>query len=193
MVAVDFETTGLDCQRNSIVSIAVVLCRSTDLYVASAAMGGQSTLNGRICRYSRYYSLDIQSAPDIEAILPELLDLVAGKIWVVHYNGIERPFLQKAMDAFQCHRYRPLTAFRQRRSFWSRLMGKRLLSIRLADSREPITCPFTHPMMRSPMRLHVLSSYKRKSVIATVLIRRCKIFGCPRKILLGDSFRWLHN
>ncbi|EAQ32471.1 3'-5' exonuclease [Idiomarina baltica] len=157
MVAVDFETTGLDCQRNSIVSIAVVPMSAQRIFMSQARQWvvkpRQDLTDESVVIHGITHS-DIQSAPDIEAILPELLDLVAGKIWVVHYNGIERPFLQKAMDArFNEHIHFPVIDtmaiearfHRQRRSFWSRLMGKRPLSIRLADSRERYNLPFYAP------------------------------------------------
>ena len=82
---------------------------------------------------------------DVVEVLEVVVVTMAGKVVVVHYRGIERPFLQAAVKArlgagllfplidtmqleARLHRQQPL-------SFWQKLRGQRPLSIRLADSR----------------------------------------------------------
>ena len=40
---------------------------------------------------------ELRRAPDLREILPDLLDALAGRVAVVHYRGIERPFLRRAV------------------------------------------------------------------------------------------------
>ena len=60
MVAVDFETTGLDCQRNSIVSIAVVPMSTQRIFMSQArqwVVKPRQDLTDESVVDSRYYSL----------------------------------------------------------------------------------------------------------------------------------------
>lgn len=99
-VALDLETTGMNAERHGIVSIGLV----------------PFTLDRIRCADSRYWLLrprrplsdasiaihgitheDLERAPDLGEILPDLLDALAGRVAVVHHRGIERPFLRRAM------------------------------------------------------------------------------------------------
>ncbi|ARD22190.1 MULTISPECIES: 3'-5' exonuclease [Shewanella] len=99
-VALDFETTGLDAQQNSIISIGLV----------------PFTLNRIACRQAKHWFInpedklqedsiiihgithsDLKGAPDLLRILEQLLDQLAGKIVVVHYRRIERDFFDAAL------------------------------------------------------------------------------------------------
>ncbi len=73
---------------------------------------------------------------------------------MVHYNGIERPFLQGAFK----ERLKESIHFpvidtmeiearfhRQKRSLWDKLTGKERVSIRLSDSRDRYNLPFYAP------------------------------------------------
>ncbi|WP_144207432.1 3'-5' exonuclease [Shewanella donghaensis] len=99
-VALDFETTGLDANKNSIISIGLV----------------PFTLQRIACRKAKHWFLtpkdklkedsiiihgithsDLKGAPGLLRILEQLLDELAGKIVVVHYRRIERDFFDSAL------------------------------------------------------------------------------------------------
>ncbi|WP_428034573.1 3'-5' exonuclease [Amphritea sp.] len=99
-VALDFETTGLDAEHDEIISIGLV----------------PFDLNRIRLRDSRYWLLkprreltetsvpfhgithsQLNGAPDLNQILDEVLDEIAGKIVVVHYRYIEREFFDAAV------------------------------------------------------------------------------------------------
>ncbi|OOV88215.1 3'-5' exonuclease [Oceanospirillum linum] len=157
-VAMDFETTGLSPQKNGIVSIGLV----------------PFTLKRIYCRQSRHWILDpgkplheesvvihgithsdIDDAPDLRRILPQLLEALKGRVAVVHHRGIEQPFLSAALKArlgegvifpvvdtmeleARLHRHHPL-------GWLARMLGKKIVSIRLADSRTRYNLPFYAP------------------------------------------------
>lgn len=99
-VALDFETTGLDADQNSIISIGLV----------------PFTLKRIACRQAKHWFItpedklqedsiiihgithsDLKGAPGLLRILEQLLDELAGKIVVVHYRRIERDFFDAAL------------------------------------------------------------------------------------------------
>ncbi|MDP2570588.1 3'-5' exonuclease [Vibrio penaeicida] len=100
MVALDFETTGLNAEKDDIISIGLV----------------PFNLNRIFCRQARHWIVqpntpleeesvvihgithnDILGAPDLKRVLDEVLDALAGKVVVVHYRKIEREFLDIAL------------------------------------------------------------------------------------------------
>jgi DNA polymerase-3 subunit epsilon len=98
---------------------------------------------------------EIAAAPDLSQILDQLLEQLRGRVGVVHHRGIERSFLNAALQArigegiefpvidtmeleARLHRRKPL-------SLWDRLRGRRPLSIRLAQSRERYHLPHYRP------------------------------------------------
>lgn len=147
-VAVDFETTGLDPDKHSIVSIGVV-----PFTLGRVQLGGsrhwlvkpQLPLHQTSITIHGITHTDIDKAPDLEEVLDEVLECLAGRIPVVHYRSIERPFLNMALKwrigeeicfpvmdtmAIEAHLHpnRKLT-------WWQKLKGQKPVSIRLADSR----------------------------------------------------------
>lgn len=158
MVALDFETTGLDPHTHSIVSIGLVpmslnriRCRDAKHWVVRPPLPlhkGSITIHG-------ITHTDIHRAPDLSEILDDLLAAIAGKIVVVHHRGIERPFLDVALRwrlkegiefpvldtmAIEAHLHP------NRQPNWlGRLRGKVPLSIRLGDSRSRYGLPHYPP------------------------------------------------
>jgi len=157
MVAVDFETTGLNPTQHGIVSIAAIPMTAERIYFSQAkswVLKPRRTLTDESVVIHGITHSDIEQAPDLESIIDELLALVAGKVWVVHYHGIERPFLQ---DAFK-ERLNESIQFplidtmeiearfhRKPLSLWQKIRGKKNESIRLADSRARYSLPFYPP------------------------------------------------
>ncbi|MDJ0739486.1 MAG: exonuclease domain-containing protein [Gammaproteobacteria bacterium] len=99
MVAIDLETTGLDPNKDDILSIGLVEIDGWGVKLGTSwhrivrvekAIPGESAVIHQIT--------DDQSAAGapIEELLPEVLGRVAGKPIVVHYSPIEQNFLSAA-------------------------------------------------------------------------------------------------
>lgn len=148
MLAIDFETTGLDASQHSIVSIGLVPFTLDGIQLAEArhwVVRPKLPLHQTSVTIHGITHSDIDKAPDLEEILGELFTYLNGRIPVVHYRNIERPFLDVALRwrlgegirfpvldtmAIEAHLYPDRNPSR-----WQRLMGKKPVSIRLADSR----------------------------------------------------------
>lgn len=148
MVALDFETTGLDAHRHAIVSVGLVPFTMDRIRPAAGrywVVRPPRPLDEDSIRFHRITHAEVAAAPDLDSILDELLRLLAGKIVVVHYQGIERPFLDTAVVDRRGERClfpvidtMQLEALQVRRGWWTRLrtfLGAPPTSIRLADTR----------------------------------------------------------
>ena len=154
LVALDFETSGMDSCEDAIVSIGVV---PFDLHVIRPAAGRYwvvkppKALREESIAFHRITHSQVEHAPPIAAIIDELLGELSGRLVVVHYRTIERPFLDAAcMAAHGEHCLFPLIdtmaleARRERRGRLQgikRFFGVRPASIRLADSRSRYGLP----------------------------------------------------
>jgi len=154
LLAMDFETTGLDPVSNSIVSVGMVpftldgirLGESRHWVVRPRLPLNQSSITIHNITHS-----DIDKAPELEDILEEMFELLKGRIPVVHYRNIERQFLDRALKArldegfsFPVLDTMAIEAFLhpdRRPGGWQRLLGKKPVSIRLADSRRRYGLP----------------------------------------------------
>jgi DNA polymerase-3 subunit epsilon len=148
LVALDFETTGMDPREHAIVSIGMV---PFDLQVIRPAAGRYwvvkppRPLTEESIAFHRITHSEVEHAPPIAAIFDELLSELAGRLVVVHYRNIERPFLDAAVLANRGeHCLFPLVDTMALEARWERhgplrgikrLFGMRPSSIRLADSR----------------------------------------------------------
>ncbi|MFC4260795.1 3'-5' exonuclease [Marinobacter lacisalsi] len=148
MVAVDFETTGLDPDQHSIVSIGLVPFTLDRISLPGArhwVVRPPLPLHQTSVTIHGITHSDIEHAPDFGDILGELLPALAGRIMVVHYRAIERPFFNVAVEwrlkegidfplidtmANEAYLHPDRNPSR-----WQRLMGRQPISIRLADSR----------------------------------------------------------
>lgn len=157
-VAVDFETTGLDPEIHGIVSIGLVPfdirrihCRRARHWIVKPRkpLGKESVVIHGITH------TDVRQAPDLLRILEPLLAALAGRILVVHHRGIERAFFDAALRArlgegirFPVVDTMDLEARLHRgqaAGFWARLLGRKPVSIRLADSRSRYHLPYYQP------------------------------------------------
>ncbi|GAA0695819.1 3'-5' exonuclease [Marinobacterium maritimum] len=158
LVAVDFETTGLDPRKGGIVSIGLVPMSINRIYCSQArhwVLKPRAALSSESVVVHGITHSEIESAPDLSRILDELLMQLRGKVVVVHHRGIERAFLNAALKArlregiefpvidtmeleARLHRCKPP-------GFWARLLGRKPASIRLAQSRERYHLPFYRP------------------------------------------------
>lgn len=148
MVALDFETTGMDVHRHAIVSVGLVPFTLARIRPAAGhywVVRPPRPLDEASIRFHRITHAEVETAPDLDTILDELLSELAGKIVVVHYQGIERPFLDAAVldrrgerCLFPVIDTMHLEALQVRRGWWTHLrtfFGTPPTSIRLADSR----------------------------------------------------------
>ena len=148
MVALDFETTGMDPNQHSIVSIGLV---PFDLNRIQLSGARHWLVKPRLPLHQTSIAIhgithdDIDRAPDLDEVLEDILASLRGRIPVVHFRAIERPFMNVAINwrtgeginfplldtmAIEAH----LHPNRQP-NIWQKLRGKSPISIRLSDSR----------------------------------------------------------
>lgn len=155
-LALDVETTGLDAQAHSIVSIGLLpftLRRIQCQYARYQVIQPISELSGKSVTFHHITHAEIANAPTFETIYQTLLNAMAGKVIVVHYRNIERAFLNRAflehlgeglqfpvIDTMQLE----ARLHRQKPSWLGRLLRRPQLSIRLADSRARYNLPMYH-------------------------------------------------
>jgi DNA polymerase-3 subunit epsilon len=158
MVAIDFETTGFSPTDNGIVSIGLVPFNLQCVFSSGARqwlLKPRVKLTDSSITVHRITHSEISRAPDLSLVLPELLPLLAGKVAVVHYRQIERPFLDAGVNATlgegmlfpvidtleleaRLHRVKPL-------SWWDRVRRHQQVSIRLDASRSRYNLPPYRP------------------------------------------------
>lgn len=156
LLAMDVETTGLDSQSHSIVSIGVMpftlnrICCGNSLYWV---IKPSSELNEKSVTFHHITHAEILDAPVFAQVLDPLLEAMAGRVIVVHYRNIERAFLDQAVrrylgeglkfpviDTMQLEAH----FHRQKISWFGRLIRRKQQSIRLADSRSRLNLPAYH-------------------------------------------------
>lgn len=148
MVALDMETTGLDARRHGIVSLGVVPFTLERILVSRRrhwVVHPKQPLIAESVAFHHITHSDIARVPDLDAILDGLFEALAGRIVVVHYRHIERPFLERAVRhrrgegiVFPVIDTMSLEARIHRQSLLARFrrwMGRPPASIRLHDSR----------------------------------------------------------
>ncbi|MCS3903817.1 DNA polymerase-3 subunit epsilon [Methylohalomonas lacus] len=148
LVALDMETTGLDPQRHAIVSIGLVPFTLNRIALAQRrywVVRPLRPLSDESVAFHHITHADIAQAPIIDAILAELLEALAGRLVVVHFRHIERPFLNTTLQAllgegiqFPVIDTMSIEARRYRQSIWARFrrwIRRPPVSIRLHNSR----------------------------------------------------------
>lgn len=158
LVALDFETTSLNPQQGGIVSIGLVPMSIHRIQSSEArhwVLKPRARLSSESVVVHGITHSEVEAAPDLIRILDELLEQLRGKVVVVHHRGIERAFLNSALKAriregieFPVIDTMELEArlYRNKRpSLWARLIGRKPVSIRLAQSRERYHLPFYRP------------------------------------------------
>jgi len=97
-VVIDLETTGLNANRDYIVSIGwvvveaqeIILSESRHYLIASPVSVGQSAV------FHGVHDKDLKDARDLAEVLTELFTLMAGKVLVAHHAAIEQQFITVA-------------------------------------------------------------------------------------------------
>ncbi|MDG3088204.1 3'-5' exonuclease [Vibrio hannami] len=157
-VALDFETTGLDPQKEDIVSIGLVPFTLSRIFLRQKKhwiVNPNRPLEENSVVIHGITHSDIVDAPDLTRVLEEVLEALAGKIVVVHYKKIERYFLDKALkDRIGEGILFPLvdtleieTAIqhKQVKGIINQLKGKKPESVRLGSSRKRYGLPAYPP------------------------------------------------
>jgi len=147
-VALDFETTGLDAEKNSIISIGLVPFNLNRIFCKQAKswyINPQDNLKENTVIIHGITHSDLKGAPDLKRILEQLLDELAGKVVVVHYRSIERDFFDSNLQALinegiifpvidtmqiECNLER-----KKNKGIINWILRKKMQSIRLANSR----------------------------------------------------------
>lgn len=153
-VALDFETTGLDAEKDEIISIGLVPFDLNRIRVSEARhwllKPRRELAEDSIVIHGITHS-DLEQAPDLLEVLPGLIEAIAGRVVVAHYRYIEREFLEAALLRrlgeglrFPVVDTMELEADLHRKGFGNllgRLVGRKQTSIRLADSRGRYNLP----------------------------------------------------
>lgn len=156
-VALDFETTGLDPDKNSIISIGLVPFNLQRIFCRKAKkwyINPQDNLQEESIIIHGITHSDLKGAPDLLRILEQLLNELAGKVVVVHYSRIERDFFDRNLRALinegitfpiiDTMQIEANIQRKQSRGIINWLKGNRPKSIRLANSRLRYNLP-TYP------------------------------------------------
>lgn len=162
LLALDFETTGLDRARHAIVSIGLVPFDLDRIRLPLArhwVVRPRLPLEARSVTLHRITHSEVAAAPDLEAVLEDLLGAMAGRVMVVHYAPIERQFLDAALRSrlgegieFPVLDTLALEARVARASpvgWLRRWLGRsahsRAVSVRLGDARSRYALPYYQP------------------------------------------------
>ncbi|MGF1723936.1 3'-5' exonuclease [Photobacterium nomapromontoriensis] len=157
-VSVDFETTGLNSQEDSILTIGLVpftiarvQCNGSEHWVVNP----NRELNEESVVIHGITDSEVKNAPQLNEILAPILDALAGKIVLVHYKNIERQFFYNALlnsigEGIQFPVVDTLDIEhalqrRQCAGFLNWLKQKKPESVRLGHARERYGLPAYHP------------------------------------------------
>ena len=153
-VALDFETTGLNRERDEVISIGAVPFDLRRVRPAEARywlLKPREDLTASSVPFHGITHSALDNAPDLDLILDDLLTTIAGKIVVVHFRYIEREFLDVSVRRrlgegvrFPVIDTMELEAMLYRHGWLNklkRLIGVPRVSIRLDDSRRRYGLP----------------------------------------------------
>lgn len=99
ILAVDFETTGLNVKKDQILSVGHITLERFEILLASAyhqivCTKGQLKEEGVIVH--KITDDQKSQGENIEKVVTDLLEAMAGKVLLVHFAHIEKNFLQNA-------------------------------------------------------------------------------------------------
>jgi DNA polymerase-3 subunit epsilon len=108
---VDLELSGLDPERDEIISFAAVPIDAGRVVAGNAVY--------RLCRNSRplpersilihgIRSIDIESAPPLDEVVADLLTVMTGRILVAHFASVEVSFLTPVLQRLGAKLHRPV-------------------------------------------------------------------------------------
>ena len=100
MVALDFETTGFDPDKDAIVSIGLVPFTLRRIFSSRGqywVVNPGKRLKKESVVFHRITHSEVQERPDLSEVLPGLITAMTQSVVVVHYRQIERRFLDAAV------------------------------------------------------------------------------------------------
>ncbi|MBN3494063.1 3'-5' exonuclease [Vibrio neptunius] len=147
-LAMDFETTGLDSSQDDIITIGTVPFNLNRIFINQAhhwtVRPRQQLAEESVIIHGITHS-DILDAPDLSEVYDQVLQQMAGKIMVVHYQRIEREFFDQALKdrinegiEFPVVDTMHLETLHQQRlhgGILNKVLGKKPDSVRLGASR----------------------------------------------------------
>lgn len=151
-VAVDIETTGLDAQKDDIVSIGLVPFDHKRIYLAKAqywVVRSQHLTSESVVVHQITHT-EIADAPPLSSVLPEVMEHLQGKQVVVHYRYMEREFFRTAVAEWLNESFLfpvvdtlELEAeyLRENQSVIARVFKQKLPPLRLLNARERYNLP----------------------------------------------------
>jgi DNA polymerase-3 subunit epsilon len=155
MVALDFETTGLDPNRDSIVSIGLVPMSMSRIRCNAAKhwiIKPETRLHSTSVVVHGITHSAVADAPDFSTLIDTLLARLQGKIVVVHHSPIERGFLDAALKrhiqegiefpVIDTMAIEARFSRTKRQTLWRSLTARKPASIRLTDSRTRYHLPY---------------------------------------------------
>ncbi len=112
LLALDLETTGLDFQKDEIISLGLIplsnktiRCQGAQYWMAKP----ERSLHAESVTIHEITHTELAEAPPLRAILDEILIALTNKVVVVHCVSIERQFLLKAaMETYGYPLYFPV-------------------------------------------------------------------------------------
>ncbi|MDX1343132.1 MAG: 3'-5' exonuclease [Reinekea sp.] len=151
-VAIDIETTGMDAQRDDIVSIGLVPFNMSRIFLARAQywVVRSRRLTSSSVVVHRITHSDVADAPSLRSILPKVAEQLQGRQVVVHYRYMEREFFRSAIAGlFGANWLFPVVDtleleshyLRRERSLLAKWLQKPLPSVRLPNARERYHLP----------------------------------------------------
>ncbi|MCG9677175.1 3'-5' exonuclease [Vibrio sp. Isolate24] len=153
-LAMDFETTGLDSDKDDIITIGTVPFNLNRIFINQAhhwtVRPRQQLAEESVIIHGITHS-DILDAPDLSNIYDQVLQQMSGRIMVVHYQRIEREFLDRALKdrinegiefpVVDTMHLETLHQQRLRGGILNKVLGKKPASVRLGASRERYGLP----------------------------------------------------
>ena len=153
-LAIDYETTGLNIDKDEIITIGAVPFTLNRIYLNRArhwTVRPRQKLNEDSVIIHGITHSDIMDAPDLSEIMADVLEIMHGKVMVVHYRKIERELLDKALrrrinegiefPVIDTMTLEQLIQHRDSGGLWNWIKGKKPQSVRLGQSRQRYSLP----------------------------------------------------
>jgi DNA polymerase III subunit epsilon len=147
--AVDLELTGLDPKRDEIISFGAVPIEDgrAQLSAAVSGLARPSAASGAAAiRVHGLRAADLADAPPLEVAIDPLLEVMAGRVPVVHVSAVERSFLRPALRRVGVRLRRPMIDTNVLGAVWlSERDAREPRELSLSDLAVALGLPVHHP------------------------------------------------
>lgn len=147
IVSLDFETTGLDIQRDSVISIGFVDIVNLGINLGSSShhlISTNTELPENSVVIHQITDNVLVNGESIESVLPDLLQHLRGKVLLAHNATVEVGFIKKMCQQFYDSDFLiPVidTQYLAKRSFDRKNMSYKSTELRLFNLRESLNMP----------------------------------------------------